>query len=221
MPRYIITAATDERGHERSVRRAPTPRAARCRLTPSARVLVEVHLPDRVAGRGLDARRDRAHLVAGVDAVARPGRSSGSRARITLPARLIASRNATSGSGVARVIAVDDVERDHAGAGGLEVVDELRHLVAWQRVPEALGVDRLGVEADHRDVASSGAAGKRASVARRWKPPKTSAFSPIAAKAVTETVRARIDTIRRITTRRFSASPPPLLDRPAQQSWRG
>src|SRR5689334_7719901 len=67
---------------------------------------------------------------------------------------------------------------------------------------------------------SSGAAGKSASVARRWNPPKTSPFSPIAAKAVTETVRARIDTIRRITTRRLSVSPPSLLGRAANSAAR-
>ena len=52
---------------------------------------------------------------------------------------------------------------------------------------------------------SSGAAGNRESVARRWNPAKTSALSPIAANAVIEIVSARIDTIRRISTRRFSS----------------
>src|SRR5215218_6180980 len=55
---------------------------------------------------------------------------------------------------------------------------------------------------------SSGADGNSASVARRWKPPKTSPCSPMAAKAVTDSVRTRIDTNRRIATRRFSAPPP-------------
>jgi len=50
---------------------------------------------------------------------------------------------------------------------------------------------------------SSGADGNSESVARRWKPAKTSALSPIAANPVTAAVSARIETIRRISSRRF------------------
>ena len=69
------------------------------------------------------------------------------------------------GLGRRRRIAVDDVERDDACAGRLQVVDEARHLVARPRVAEALGVDRLRVEPDDCDVQDRrGRPGR----ARRW-----------------------------------------------------
>ena len=53
-------------------------------------------------------------------------------------------------------------------------------------------------------LSSVGAPGKSASVARRWKPPNTSAESPAHATPVTTTVSRRIDTRRRINTLRFT-----------------
>ena len=148
-PRYIITAATDSAGTNGpfvGLRHHERQRSA----DAVGRVLEEVHLPDRVARRGLDVRRDRAHLLARVHAV-------GHRADLGLPREdhvagavdRVAQRDV--GLGRRRRIAVDDVERDDTGAGRLQVVDELRHLVARQRVAEALGVDRLRVEPDDCD----------------------------------------------------------------------
>ena len=98
----------------------------------------------------------------------------------------------------------------HVCRGGFEFVDELRDLgrVAVG-IPRPCVADRLGSKPTTATLASSGAEGNSAvgwpgAGSRRRPAP----FRPIAAKAVTKTVSARIETIRRMTTTTSSACPP-------------